>query len=341
MTAELARALAEEAAYLKRGQSTHPLRSLDGLVHDSAEALAVAERLVGGRATAVERSLAAHLLAEFIDTASDADKKHAVGLLERSLRNSRDPHLQWAVADAGRLAYHPSAGALLLRLSDSANPMVRAKAAEGLAAVISSQTRHSAKPRERLIELTRDRQPNVRDAAVFGLAVLAINRHDVREALLARLPDTAGDVRDAAIWGLARLRDTRVLAFLIGALISEEVGRLIVDSVKEAAWRELHPYVERLEPWWDVDPALLREAIEKTREGPTVGEKASEQSALLALSVAMRKLREDELATRSKLSRRDADRWRNILVVAQAAAGALGVIAKLARTAGSHGIRIR
>jgi len=119
---------------------------------------------------------------------------------------------------------------------------------------------------EAMIQLSSDDDPEVRDWATFGLgSQIDVDTEAVREALLARADDTDEDIQAEALNGLAKRKDPRVVLPLCHALSSEAVGSLVVEAAREAAAVELVPALESLRSWWDLDAALLEDAIARCR----------------------------------------------------------------------------
>lgn len=113
-----------------------------------------------------------------------------------------------------------------------------------------------------LIRLTTDRDADVRDWATFGIGTLSeLDTPEIRGALAARLGDPHDDTRGEALIGLARRKDLRVVPALMKELSSDCVGTLAVEAAKEMGVSELRPALTKLQGWWDVDSALLEQAI--------------------------------------------------------------------------------
>ncbi|MGZ8337211.1 MAG: HEAT repeat domain-containing protein [Allosphingosinicella sp.] len=125
-----------------------------------------------------------------------------------------------------------------------------------------------------LIELSRDEDTGVRDWATFTLAARDDDTAEARQALLDRSVDPDFDTRSEAIWGLARRRDGRALPLLLEALCGEQIGELFIEAAGFLARPELVETLEELQQWWDLDPALLSEALARCRgercQGPRI-----------------------------------------------------------------------
>ncbi len=115
---------------------------------------------------------------------------------------------------------------------------------------------------DQLVSLSQDADARVRDWATCGLGSLSdLNIPQVCDALAARLEDPDADTRAEALMGLAVRGDHRVVAALQRELTGDEVGTLVVEAAKVVHSPELGAALEYLRTWWDVDPALLDEAI--------------------------------------------------------------------------------
>jgi HEAT repeat protein len=115
-----------------------------------------------------------------------------------------------------------------------------------------------------LVALSRDDDADVRDWATFGLGTqVDLDSGEIRDALAARLHDLDDDARAEAIYGLARRHDERARDLMLAELGSASVGRLIVEAVREFPSAVfVHPLLA-LRSWWDVDAALLEDAIRR------------------------------------------------------------------------------
>lgn len=117
-----------------------------------------------------------------------------------------------------------------------------------------------------MIELSRDQDAEVRDWATFGLgAQIDVDTIEVREALWSRCSDPDSAIRAEGISGLVRRGDPRAVDVLRRVLQSEDVGSLEVEAARDLASPELLDALESLRSWWDVDSALLEEAIARSR----------------------------------------------------------------------------
>ncbi len=113
-----------------------------------------------------------------------------------------------------------------------------------------------------LIELTRDPDAQVRDWATFALgSQVEVDTPELRGALVERLSDEDDDTRAEAFIGLAQRGDCRVIPILSKELASGSVGRLAVEAAGLLGDPPLYAGLIALKDWWDLDDALLGEAI--------------------------------------------------------------------------------
>lgn len=117
-----------------------------------------------------------------------------------------------------------------------------------------------------MIELSRDQDADVREWATFGLGTqIDVDTPEVREALLSRCSDADPAIRAEGIAGLVRRGDPRAVDVLRRVLQRDDVGSLEVEAARDLASPELLGALESLPSWWDVDSALLEEAIARSR----------------------------------------------------------------------------
>jgi HEAT repeat protein len=82
-----------------------------------------------------------------------------------------------------------------------------------------------------LIQLTNDADPDVRDWATFGIGSQSeLDSAELREALVRNLDDSFDNVRQEAIVGLANRTDLRVLAALLSGLESPGAPSIIIEA---------------------------------------------------------------------------------------------------------------
>jgi HEAT repeat protein len=86
-----------------------------------------------------------------------------------------------------------------------------------------------------LIELSKDKDSDVRDWATFGLGTqIKLDNELIREALWNRTNDKDVGTRDEAIFGLAKRKDKRIKEILKRELENiDEFGSLILESIEE------------------------------------------------------------------------------------------------------------
>ncbi len=99
-----------------------------------------------------------------------------------------------------------------------------------------------------LIYLSRDKSPDVRDWATFGLgALIELDTPAIRKALFNRLDDSDGDTRGEAMVGLARRKDPRVKSFIILEIErkNETAYNYVYDAAEEFGDKKLISLVER------------------------------------------------------------------------------------------------
>jgi hypothetical protein len=76
-----------------------------------------------------------------------------------------------------------------------------------------------------LIQLSRDKESDVRDWATFGLGLLfnhSVDREDIRSAMVDRLTDQDEDTRGEALAGLVQYLDSRAIPALLEELSHPE-----------------------------------------------------------------------------------------------------------------------
>jgi len=152
----------------------------------------------------------------------------------------------------------------VLRFRDHVDPEVR----HGV--VLALMGHEDVQAIEALIELTRDREVHVRDWATFALGTqIEVDTPDLRDALMERLADNDDDTRCEALVGLARRRDRRVLPALQRSLSSDSVCSMEVEAAAMIGDPLLLKELVALREWWDVDRALLDEAIQACSPAPT------------------------------------------------------------------------
>src|SRR5262249_3447152 len=101
--------------------------------------------------------------------------------------------------------------------------------------------------RETLIVLSRDRDPEVRDWATFGLGSLSdVDSDDIRAALIARLEDSNPDVRGEALMGLALRRDSRTVHAILRELRRPDCTDFAIEAAAELQSEQLVQHLQKL-----------------------------------------------------------------------------------------------
>jgi HEAT repeat protein len=122
-----------------------------------------------------------------------------------------------------------------------------------------------------LIELSSDRDRDVRNWATFGLgSQIETDTTAIREALYQRFinenTDENYEIYGEALVGLAKRKDSRILTELIEELLSDYVGVLAVEAAEEFADSRLYPALMQLKQWWTGNNNLLERAINNCQE---------------------------------------------------------------------------
>ncbi|HLJ25922.1 MAG TPA: HEAT repeat domain-containing protein [Candidatus Angelobacter sp.] len=121
--------------------------------------------------------------------------------------------LSAAIAALGQLD-NPLAVPLITNFSSHSSPEVRFDVAFALGCFPND--RRSA---ETLLQLTQDKDKDVRDWATFALGVLGdADSAEIREALVRLLNDSDENVREEAMVGLGKRKDQRVVTTLLASL---------------------------------------------------------------------------------------------------------------------------
>lgn len=172
--------------------------------------------------------------------------KKSILLIRPTLRDNRKEVLLSAIFALGHLK-DPERNKLMTPFAYHQNAEVRyavAFALGGDSKPLSIKT---------LLQLTEDKDPQVRDWATFGIGSLAdirkTNTRHIREALFKRLHDTHMDPRGEALIGLAKLKDKRVIEYIIreltgkspcvyAFLAAEEYANPILLPDLNALWRK-------------------------------------------------------------------------------------------------------
>jgi HEAT repeat protein len=208
----------------------------------------------------VERTLGADILGQLGYTeAAFPFRAVSLPVLEKLLR---DPETQ--VARAALIALHHLGAheslSQIIALADHESADIR----QSVAFALLGQSDPAAV--RTLIALSSDSDAQVRDWATFGLgAQIDDDSPEIRDALANRVRDPDPETRAEALSGLVKRGDARALEPLRSALRSDIVGTLDVEAARDLGDPALLPDLEALRSWWDVDPKLLEEAIERCR----------------------------------------------------------------------------
>lgn len=182
------------------------------------------------------------------------------------LRGATDPAILVAAIRALGHAWDEQACLAVLPFATHPDPDVRLEVARAAPGGLDSDDAQTAVAAA-LIQLSEDVATEIRDWATFGLgSILDIDSTEIRSALAARLNDADFDTRCEALVGLAERKDERVFPATLKLLRAESVPRLAVDAARALADPRLLGPLRELEPWWDVDPDLLRLAINECQQ---------------------------------------------------------------------------
>ena len=185
-------------------------------------------------------------------------RDESVGPLRRVLDSADDPDTTAiAISNLGRLR-HPDAASALLRYLRHRDDGIRYTLATALPVFAESPGVIPA-----LIELTRDRDPDVRDWATFGLASQTdADGEEIRSALWERVSDPVAIVRAEALSGLAARRAPGTVEALQCEVTQPEVGYPVIEAAAELGgppcMNVLRRLQERFPDWLDVARALGR-----------------------------------------------------------------------------------
>ena len=140
------------------------------------------------------------------------------------------------------------------------------------------------------VDLTRDADIGVRDAACFALGTLwrEVDTTELREALAARLDDLDRDTRSEALLGLAFRRDPRALPRVRAALsrASGDVWKLELLAAGALGDPVLHPFVLRHLDGWDDDDRLEVDAVRRLTDPAGPGADVFRRTATLYADLA-------------------------------------------------------
>jgi HEAT repeat protein len=221
---------------------------------DAPEAIEAALARLGSD-DAVIRATACDLVG-LICERNEAPREGAVQPLLHLVASELDEDVLWSAARALGAAASSLALPALLALAHHPDADVRTQVAVAIPVCTDDDVDLPAVAA--LIELTNDRDADVRNWATFGLGrQLATDSQGVRDALWARVADESQDVREEAVAGLARRRDQRSLPLVAGLLESGDVPSWLFDAAASLADSSLAPALR------DYDQAddLVRRAL--------------------------------------------------------------------------------
>jgi HEAT repeat protein len=208
-----------------------------------------------------ERTLGADILGRLVGVEPKAKCAVQTAVLAAVAVERSPGPLASIVAALGHIGDPGSLGVVFPHAADP-NAQVRLAVAFTVATISPQPLVPEA--RTTLIGLSRDKDPEVRDWATFGLGTLSdADGPDVRAALLARAEDVHHEARAEALFGLAVRHDPRAVPHLIRALQSPMVGGLEVDAAAAAADPRLLPALWALRNAGIADEVRLRRAIDR------------------------------------------------------------------------------
>jgi methionyl-tRNA formyltransferase len=214
------------------------------------------------------RSVAAYVAGQ-LGAPVRALPRESAELLERMGEAEADPRVLAVVAEAFGHLGEPWGLAWLLRMRRHPDARVRDAVASALAG------RESPLAVDALVELSADRDPEIRDWATFALGTLAAQDSPaLRDALVARLADASPDVRIEAVHGLALRGDARAVEIAVELLEHDERGgsRWTRHALVEAAIRlaalsgdpRFAPHLPEVDDGWR--GTTLERELERARE---------------------------------------------------------------------------
>lgn len=206
------------------------------------EVFKAAKKLCNSR-IAKEREVGVNILAQ-IGGGKPVFLHQSVSLLIERLQD-RSVHV---VSAAGVGLGHrddPRAIPHLIALKNHPNSGVRYGVASGLA------KQETPKAIAALIELSCDKDRDVRDYATFGLGELMDrNTKAIRDALFARLKERDAEIRGQALVGLAKRKDPRVLKPLQKELIRRFQGTWSLEAAELVCNPSIYPLLVKMRKHW-------------------------------------------------------------------------------------------
>ncbi|WP_337964809.1 hypothetical protein [uncultured Flavobacterium sp.] len=123
-----------------------------------------------------------------------------------------------------------------------------------------------------LIELSKDKDSDIRDWATFGIGTqIETDTQIIREALWERINDTDTTTRLEAIVGLAKRKDENIKKILKKELLEiDEFGSLILEAIEEYNDKDfillIEEQIERNQKLKKVEEDWLLETLEKLKQ---------------------------------------------------------------------------
>jgi HEAT repeat protein len=208
-----------------------------------------------------ERTLGADILGRLVGVEPEAKCAVQTAVMAALVVERAPAPLASIVAALGHIG---DPGSLGLIFPHASHPSPQVRLAVAFAVATMSPQPLAPESRMTLIGLSRDKDPEVRDWATFGLGTLSdADGPDVRAALLARAEDVHHEARAEALFGLAVRHDPRAVPHLIRALQSPLVGGLEVDAAAAAADPRLLPALWALRNAGVADEVRVTRAIDR------------------------------------------------------------------------------
>lgn len=133
-------------------------------------------------------------------------------------------------------------------------------------------TKEESKAIETLIELSKDRNPKIRDWATFGIGTqIETDNKIIRESLWERINDNDENTKFEAILGLAKRKDENIKAVLKNELQkNDEFSSLIAEAIEELNDKDfiilLEEKIKRNKLLKKINEDYLLETLEKLKQ---------------------------------------------------------------------------
>jgi HEAT repeat protein len=174
-------------------------------------------------------------------------RKRRIRFLLKMLEAETDPEALNSLGVAFGHLYTPCANPALIRLKNHPDAQVRYGVAFGLYTIENVHPDAIAA----LIELSADRDADVRDWATFALgAQLDLDTPAIREALFARLSDSHPPASDEAFLGLSKRKDERVFAPIVAGLEQMTSLPFFIEAATEFSDARLLPVLRNIQADW-------------------------------------------------------------------------------------------